>query len=232
MKFKKFVFLAFLISIVSSAQNTWAQEYKHEAGANLGTSFYLGDANPTRLYRYPGIAGGVVYRYNVNFHWAVRTNLFAGTLSGNTTDAQHVFPLRRQTSFKRTFIDVGEQIEYNFFPFSDRPSYTGAKTYTPYIFTGIGTTFATGSHLFFNVHIPIGIGFKYKLKERLNVGLEFSVRKLFGDDLDVTAKDADWDLDAPYGIKSSSLKNQDWYSLTMVFLTWDFGLRYDPCCGK
>jgi hypothetical protein len=56
------------------------------------------------------------------------------------------------------------------------------------------------------------------------------MRKLFGDDFDVTEKNADWDLNAPYGIESSFLKNRDWYSLTMIFLTWDFGLRNDPCC--
>ncbi|MEA4950009.1 MAG: DUF6089 family protein, partial [Petrimonas sp.] len=73
-------------------------------------------------------------------------------------------------------------------------------------------------------------GFKYKIKDRLNIGLEFSMRKLFKDDFDVTEKNAEWDLDAPYGIKSSILKNQDWYSLTIIFLTWDFGIRHDPCC--
>lgn len=230
MKKSKFVFSLLFITAMFFVNNVKAQEFKHEFGGALGTSFYLGDANRTKLYLHPGIAGGGLYRYNVNFHWAVKANLLAGTISGNTTDSDNAFPFQQQASFKRAFIDVGGQIEFNFLPYSDKFAYRAAKPYTPYIFTGVGATFATGDKLFFNTNIPIGIGFKYKIKERLNLGLEFSMRKLFGDDFDVTERKTDWDLNEPYGIKSSFLKNQDWYSLTMIFLTWDFGLRNDPCC--
>jgi hypothetical protein len=230
MKKSKTVFFLLFITATLFVNNAKAQEFKHEVGGALGTSFYLGDANKTKFYQHPGIAAGVLYRYNINFHWAIKANLLAGTVSGNTADADNVFPFAQQAAFKRTFIDLGGQIEFNFLPFCDKFSYRDAKPYTPYIFTGAGTTFATGNNLFFNANIPIGIGFKYKIKERLNIGFEFSMRKLFGDDFDVTEKNADWDLNAPYGIESSFLKNRDWYSLTMIFLTWDFGLRNDPCC--
>ena len=73
------------------------------------------------------------------------------------------------------------------------------------------------------------MGFKYKLKNRLNIGVEFSMRKLFSDDFDVTSNESEWSLDAPYGISSSFLKNKDWYSLTMIFITWEFSTREDPC---
>jgi len=49
--------------------------------------------------------------------------------------------------------------------------------------------------------------------------------------LDVTEKKQNFDLDAPYKIESSIMKNQDWYSLTLVSLTWEFGLKKDPCHG-
>lgn len=230
MRKNKIVFFLFMVAVFFQCQNIEAQEYKYEVGAVAGTSFYLGDANKTKLYRHPGIAAGGIFRYNINFHWALKTNLVAGTLSGNTADAKNVFPFERQTSFKRNFFDLGGQIEYNFFPFSDKFSYLDAKPYTPYIFAGVGTTLATGGNLFFNANVPIGIGFKYKVSEKLNMGLEFSMRKLFGDNLDAPQKNAEWSLDAPYGIKSSFLKNQDWYSLTLLYVTWDFGLRREPCC--
>ncbi len=230
MKKSEFVFLLLLIAAVFDGSEAKAQEYKHEAGGMLGTSFYLGDANRTRFYLRPAFAGGALYRYNINFHWAAKASLLAGKVSGNTRDAKNVFPLARQASFNRTFVDLGGQVEFNFLPFSDKFSYKDAKPYTPYVFVGAGATFATGSKPFFNINVPVGIGFKYKIKERLNIGLEFSVRRLFGGDFDAAEKNADWDLDAPYGIKSSIFKNQDWYSLTMIFLTWDFGIRQDPCC--
>ncbi|MDD2247096.1 MAG: DUF6089 family protein, partial [Proteiniphilum sp.] len=85
---------------------------------------------------------------------------------------------------------------------------------------------------FLNANLPFGAGFKCKLKNRLHIGFEFSFRKLFGDDFDVTGTDEEWSLKNPYGIESCILKNRDWYSLTMIYLTWEFGMRNDPCHGN
>lgn len=93
----------------------------------------------------------------------------------------------------------------------------------------MGGTVAAGKNSFYGVNMPIGIGFKYKLKNRINIGAEISTRKLFRDNFDVTKQTQGWSLDAPFGIESSFLKNQDWYSFAMIYLTWDFGLREDPC---
>lgn len=228
---KIFFFFLLVVSISLHSTKSLAQEYKYEIGPLLGTSFYMGDANRTKLFMHPNISGGFMWRYNLNLHWAVKTNLVAGVVSGNSTDAGNIFPHDNQVSFKRTFVDLGGQIEYNFFPYSNKFSYMDARPYTPYLFAGLGATYASGDHKFFNANIPLGVGFKYKLKNKLNIGVEFSMRKLFGDDFDVTKKGSDWSLDAPFGIKSGFLKNRDWYSLTMLFVTWEFGLRGDACCG-
>lgn len=225
------LFSILTIAFLSPHALSFSQEYNYETGAAAGTSFYMGDANKTKLFLHPGIAAGGIYRYNINFHWAVKGNLVAGTLSGDTRDAQNVFPNEGQTTFKRTFAELGGQMEYNFFPYSDKYGYLGTKPYTPYLFAGLGTTVANGDNLFLNANVPVGIGFKYKLKNRVNIGFEFSMRKLFGDNLDVTENEPALSLDAPYGIESSKLKNQDWYSLTLVFVTWEFGLKKDPCHG-
>ena len=66
----------------------------------------------------------------------------------------------------------------------------------------------------------------------MNIGIEISIRKLFGDDFDVTGKEQGWCLNKPFGIGGSLLKNQDWYSITMIYLTWDFGMREDQCHGN
>lgn len=227
-----FISLLFTVSIFIVPQDTIAQEYKYEFGAAAGTTFYMGDANKTKLFNSPGVAGGLFFRQNLNFHWAIKGNLLGGTISGNSANSGYAFPHGNNATFNRFLVDLGGQIEFNFFPYSDKFSYMNTKPYTPYIFTGVGATFATGNKLFFNGYVPIGVGFKFKLRDRLNLGAEISLKKLFGDDLDVTEKDAEWSLDAPYGISSSFLKNQDWYSITMIYVTWDFGLRHDPCCGQ
>lgn len=208
-----------------------AQEYIHEIGGGVGASFYMGDANRTKIYSDVGPSVGLMHRYNFDFNWSLKSNLVVGSVSGDTRNTSNVFPNFNEYSFKRTFFELGSQVEYNLFRYSDKFSYLDTRGYTPYLFTGIGVTLATGDDLFFNVNVPIGLGFKYKIKERLNVGVEFSMRKLFGDDFDVTNKSDEWSLDSPYGIKSSFIKNKDWYSVTMFFVTWEFGAKHDPCCG-
>lgn len=215
-----------------STVNVCAQEYKYEIGGAIGPSFYMGDANRTRPYLHPGVAGGLLFRYNINFHWGIKANLFVGNVSGKSIDSGNIFPFSVQASFHRTLADLGTQVEFNFFPYSDKYSYLGTKPYTPYLFTGVGATYATGDNFFMDANIPFGMGFKYKLKNKMNIGIEFSMRKLFRDDFDVVRQTTGWSLDSPYGIQSSLFKNRDWYSFTMVFLTWEFGLREDPCHGN
>ena len=86
---------------------------------------------------------------------------------------------------------------------------------------GSGKTFA-------GPNIPLGVGLKYKVKNRINLGCEFSFRKLFGDGLDVT-DDSNAFLDDPYHMKGSFLKNKDWYSFLLFTVTWDFGPRCRTC---
>jgi len=206
----------------------FAQEYKYEIGGMAGTSFYMGDANKTALFRDMNIAGGAVFRYNKDFRWAYKANLVAGSVSGDTRTSGNVFPDGQNASFSRTFVELGAQIEFNFFAYSDKYAFLGTKRFSPYMFTGLGATYATGDESFFGINLPIGVGVKYKIKNRLNLGFEFSFRKLFGDNFDKPKKGG-LSLEDPYEIDGSAWKNKDWYSLTMISLTWDFGLRKDPC---
>ena len=73
----------------------------------------------------------------------------------------------------------------------------------------------------------LGVGMKYKIHNRLNIGCEFSFRKLFGDKLE-----GDETLDNPYHIDSGLFKNKDWYSLLLLTVTWDFGRRSQPCNNR
>jgi len=69
---------------------------------------------------------------------------------------------------------------------------------------------------------------KYKLKNRLNLGVEFAVHKLFRDSFD-TPNSKGFGLDTPYGVKSGLFKNKDWYNTLLVSITWEFGLRDGRC---
>jgi hypothetical protein len=151
-----------------------------------------------------------------------------GKVSGSTEGMANVFPNQAQASFDRSLIDVGGQMEFNFFPYSDKYAYANAKRFSPYVFLGVGMTVGIGgSETFVGPNIPLGVGLKYKIN-RINLGCEFSFRKLFGDGLDVTDENNAF-LDDPYHMNSSMLKNKDWYSFLLLSVTWDFGPRCRTC---
>lgn len=229
-KEKSYVLL--LMFVVLFSQKIASQEYEYEIGGTIGTSFYMGDANKSKLFQSSHLSTGVVFRYNRNFRWAYKGNLLIGGVSGDTRKSGNVFPKESNASFSRTFYELGGQVEYNFFHYSDKFQYLGTRRFSPYLFTGLGLTYGSGDESFFGVNLPLGIGLKYKWKDRLNVGFEFSFRKLFGDSFDVTSKNKDFSLDNPYKIKSNFFKNKDWYVLTMFSLTWDFGVRTKSCVNS
>lgn len=220
------VITGFYISLHAQEQKP---EYKFEIGGMAGGAFYMGDLNKNAFFKGLNPAVGAVFRYNANFRWAFKANLTWARVSGSTDGLENVFPDGAQGSFSRSLIDMGGQMEFNFFPYSDQFAYANAKRFSPYVFLGIGLTVAPGSgNTFVGPNIPLGVGVKYKLTHRLNLGCEFSFRKLFGDGLDVTDNSNAF-LDDPYHMNSSFLKNKDWYSFLTFTVTWDFGPRCKTC---
>lgn len=189
----------------------------------------MGDANKNSLFKGLNPAGGAVFRYNANFRVALKANLMWARVSGSTEGLDNVFPDNAQVSFDRNLFELGGQFEFNFFPYSDMFSYLNTKRFTPYVLAGIGLTMAPGDgETFFGPNIPLGVGVKYKIKNRINLGCEFSMRKLFGDSFDTTGED-NAVLKDPYKIGGSFFKNKDWYSFLLISVTWDFGPRCRPC---
>ncbi|MDR1436578.1 MAG: DUF6089 family protein, partial [Candidatus Symbiothrix sp.] len=120
-------------------------------------------------------------------------------------------------------------IEFNFLPYSDKFAYLNTSKISPYILTGGGLMVAPGKNqTFVSLDLPIGIGVKYKLKNRVNIAVEYSVHKLFGDGLDTPDKNG-FNLDNPYGVKNGLFKNKDWYNTLFFSITWEFGLRDGRC---
>jgi hypothetical protein len=222
--------IVLLFSVSSFAIS--AQEYLYEIGGMGGGSFYMGDANNNAAFRNMNPAVGALFRYNVNFRSALKVNLAYARVTGSTEGLKNVFPNNEQTAFERNVIDLGVQGEFNFFPYSDKYKYLYTKRISPYIAGGLGFSAAPGGdggNMFFSPHISAGTGVKYKLVPRINIGAELSIRKLFGDGLDTMGDNKL--LDNPYQITSGGFKNKDWYSMLMITVTFDFGLR-DCNCNK
>lgn len=221
--FQRLLWIAFLCLVGLPVLH--AQAYKYEIGGMAGGAYYMGDANKNAFFKGLNPAVGGVFRYNVNFRWALKANLLWGRLSGSTAGLENVFPEGAEVAFTRNVVELGGQGEFNFFPYSDQFSYAGAKRFTPYVLLGIGLSVAPGNGgTMASLNLPLGVGVKYKLTHRLNLGGEFSFRKLFADNLEGNAA-----LDDPYHTGSSLMKNRDWYSFLLLSVTWDFGERCKTC---
>jgi opacity protein-like surface antigen len=213
------------VCCATCASQAEAQEsvYKFELGPAIGFSGYLGDANTSSLYAHPGFAGGAIFRYLMSPRWDVRGNFTVATLSGNSADMTNVLPDNASYEFSSTVYDLGARIDFNFFNYGIGETYRKLRRWTPYLTLGMGMSLISceGTRATFN--IPMGVGLRYKLKQRLNLGLEWCMTKAFSDKVDGAV------LNDLYGIKSSFAKNTDWYSTVMVSLTFEFGERCKSC---
>ena len=219
MKLVKYIlFLACMICTIGiQAQEL---EYRYELGGMLGSGFYLGDANYSSLYKNNHLAGGLLFRYNLNPRMALKFDLMYTGISGNALELKNKYPdvTGQEWEFSNSVIDLGCQYELCFWGFGTGSGYKGHKRLAPYIQMGMGFTYGNKS---FSMNIPIGFGIKYKLKERLNIGIDWSMHFSMTDKLD--------GISDPYSIKSGFLKNKDSYCLTKVYLSFDLSPKYREC---
>ena len=218
---------AFLMCLVSGVRAD-GLEYRYEVGAMAGISSYYGDANYHIPFKNINAMGGVVWRYNINPRMAVKTDFAVAGISGTTANFDNRYP-GGDVEFSRALYELGAQFEYNFWAYGDGVGYKKTHRLVPYAFAGIGVTYASkpAQHVF-AANIPVGLGVKYKVISRLNVGCELSFRFTTSDKLDVTDKTAPI-LNDPYGIKSGWLKNKDSYSFLSIFVTYDLSPKYRKC---
>lgn len=215
---KKLAVIMLMIATLMAAQ---AQEYRFEAGGALGMSGYLGDANNANLLKKPGYVAGGLFRYIINSRMALKANLLTAKISGNSANLANTYPDAQTYAFSSQLYDLGAQFEFNFLNYGIGSKYLKLKRFSPYLTLGVGATLATGDGDAFTLNVPMGVGVKYKLSERLNIGLEFTMRKTFSDELD-GLKDLN-------GITSGFAKNTDWYSFTMISITYEFSKRCRTC---
>ena len=208
--------------LTASAQQD--DEYLMEIGGGVGMVSYQGDFNG-KITSGMQPAGAIVWRRLLNPYMGFRVTGMMGKLKGDATRVETYYPdeTTRAYSFDRSLTDVSVTYEYNFWPYGTGRDYRGAKRLTPFVFGGIGATYVSGGEKkVFTANVPIGLGIKYKLKERLNVGLEWSMHFSLSDELDGMAD--------PYGIKSSgAFKNTDCYSGLMLTLTYSFKSKCRTC---
>ena len=219
--------LGTMLSVIAGNRAFAQEDYRLEFGAGLGMTGYLGDANTANLLQNPGLDGELFLRYLFNPRLALKTNFYVGGLRGNSEQMTNVFPSGENYKFSTTFFELGEMFEFNFFEYGMGETYRKLKRFSPYITAGLSATmWSVEKKIFAGFTIPFGIGAKFKVNERLNLGLELLMKKVFSDRLDGTA------LEDPLSIKSSFAKNTDWYSTFTLTISYEFSKRCAVCNYK
>jgi len=228
-----------LVALTAQAQDGELLEYQQEIGGGIGVSTYLGDATGS-FFKNPGLAASFIWRRNLNQRMVIKTDLAFGHISGDTGEQFFpVDPLSKTAaggaqaatiSFSRNVVDLGAQFEFNFLGYGMGAAYKGLSRWTPYLMAGVGLTvgFGGGADATGGLNIPLGIGFRYKLRPRLNLGIEWSVRFTTTDRLD-DSSESTTKLHDPYGIESDVFKNKDCYQMLLVSLTYDISPKYRKC---
>ena len=231
MGYKGFIrsfFLGAIMLCLANGVRADELEYRYELGVMAGGCCYYGDANYSALMKNMNMMGGVMGRYNINPRMALKANLAVAGISGSTAGSANRFP-GGDVDFSRTVYDLGIQYECHFFAYGDGTGYKRSRRMVPYFLAGAGVTFAPKpANNVFTLNLPVGLGVKYKIAPRLNLGCELSFRFSLSDDLDVTRETAPV-LNDPYGIKSGGLKNKDSYSFLSISVSYDLSPKYRKC---
>jgi hypothetical protein len=181
-----------------------------ELGLFLGGGYYIGDLNPYKHFYQTKFAGGLIYRNQIKSsdRLSFRMHLFYGKVGANDVDSKFEHHVNRNLNFTSTILEIGPALEIHFLPYeigsSKRPG-------TPYLFFGLnyfkmnpmglynnepielqplgtegqGTSQNTNQPYKLNqLSIPMGIGLKFNLTNRIALGFEYGARKTFTDYLD------------------------------------------------
>jgi opacity protein-like surface antigen len=189
----------------------FAQAQYLEAGILVGGANYLGDLSNNSSTVYLGetkFTYGAFARYNLTDFWTVRLGLNAGKIAGQDANVRNDAYLRdRNLSFRTNITEVALTGEFNILGFQPNGLYS---PFSPYVFAGVAFTKFTpkaryegnwvdlqplgtegqGMPGFSSPYnkstfaIPFGVGVKYALTDKLNVGLELGARRTFTDYLD------------------------------------------------
>ena len=230
------VFAAVWITVSGNAQVT------ADIGIWGGTSVYFGDMDETNPLQPLNPNFGAFFRYNFNSRVGLRVMFLTGSFSDEGV-IEGV-----PTTFSKGVQDLSLQIEINYLKYI-----LGAKKtpYTSYVTAGIGVVYfpyemdpaliasfnpdynkgrAVVEEPVIATTIPFGIGFKYTLGQRLGIGIEYQMRKMFSDKLD--------NLDDPLAYINNDNEeitytdmthNNDWSGYLGIHLTYKIYIGKRAC---
>lgn len=237
-----------LLLIIISFNKAKSQIPKYELGLHLGAVIYQGDLTPEYYGAFNSLrpAIGVSVLRNINDHYALRFHLLHGSMKGD--DASYRNPdwrKQRNFSFSSPITELSLHVVRNVL--SLHANDAGIINFSPYVFGGISYSFLNIKRdwsQFNDAHfanepditngldedlnyklpktilfVPVGIGVRYGINEKLSFSLEGTYQILDTDYLDGFSRSANPD------------KN-DHYHTVMLGLIYSFGKRNKFDCPK
>jgi hypothetical protein len=185
-----------------------------EFGISAGAAQYFGDLNPNPRFNTPNIAASAFFRKNFGNYVALRVaGSYAFLAYSDKYNSDNEFMYRRNLSFNSNIWELAVQGDFNFFKYIPGSEY---HRFTPYITFGVGVfnydpyTFYQGQKVYLRslgtegqgsaaypdrkpygsmaVCFPFGVGVKYSLNRKINIGLEVLYRFTTTDYIDDVSK--------------------------------------------
>jgi len=200
-----FTFFLICIFVISQAQVS-------EIGLCGGVSFYMGDLNPSGVFKGSKPAGGVIYRYNINPLLAFKSTVLFGQIGASDAEyGQTAEAKARNLSFVSPISEISAQIELNFMRLYNE---AGQNAFAPYLFAGIGVFsfnpqakasdgkwydlqmlgtegqelnqpgYDKKRYSLINLSVPFGLGMRYNFLKYYSIGVEWGMRLTFTDYID------------------------------------------------
>jgi hypothetical protein len=203
----------------------------YEIGGFLGGSNFIGDVGSSKFVNPNSLAFGGVLKWNRSPRHSYRASLTYTTLSADDKFSDDPKRIDRGYYFKSKIIEASIGLEFTFFDF-DLHSIDSQST--PYIYTGISMAnhpnFAFNNNELldektssFAIGIPIVLGFKKTVTDRVIIAVEVGARYTFSDEIDGSEPDAiEYEI-----LRFGNFNNNDWYVFSGFTLTYTFGRK--PC---
>jgi hypothetical protein len=228
---KPLVLLFLLTSLYVQAQRIgYGQKYL-EVGFLFGVTNYSGDLTEKAVdLRHTNVGYGAFMRYHFTRNLGLKAHVYSGALSGDDAGTTR---FDRKFRFSTSLVELGLVGEWYLFA-HDRFTGTGIHqfTVTPYLYAGIGYTYAKASAEYYgppdkmNTYLkvlfpedglkhnfilaPVGGGLRFDVFDYLVISVETGFRPVFSDDID--------------GIRrNGNPKNGDWYYFSGITASFILG---------
>jgi hypothetical protein len=215
---KKMIFVLSMLVFLAGTKSANAQYegevQEGEFGLSAGAAHYFGDLNTRAKVNRPKMAVGAFFRKQFGNYVALRAAIhFAQLGYSDVYNKDNEYQRRRNLSFNSNIFELTVQGDFNFFRFVPADPY---YNFTPYITLGVGV-FSYDPYAFLNdrkvflrplgtegqgtaeypdrkpyntmaICFPFGVGVKYALNPRMNIGFEAGYRFTMTDYLDDVSK--------------------------------------------